>query len=139
MKMNAKQKAYHKALIQSVHVSKKYRAYYKDNKEEYQDVMEKAFGVRSSKVLTIDALVLFVSWLNERSDTLPVFMPEALSDAQEHALRDLWQRYARDTSEAALLGFVHRVSRKPYMNVRLIDKESATKAITALKKTLGER
>lgn len=137
--MNAKQKAYHKGLVQAVHVSKKYRAYYKDNKEEYKEVLTRAFGVQSSKDLNLDNLQLLVSWLNGRSDTLPTFKPDIISDAQAVKLRELWHAYAKDVSDTALLGFVKRVSKKAYLRIELVDKASATKAITALKKTLGEK
>ena len=139
MRLNAKQKAYHKALVQGVHVSKKYRAYYKDNKEEYQEVLERAFGVRSSKLLNIDNLQILNDWLNGRRDELPTHRPEDMSEAQEVKLRELWCGYAKDVSDTALLSFVKRVSKKAYMRVDLIDKASATKAITALKKTTGEK
>lgn len=139
MKLTAKQKAYRKALVQYVHVSKKYRAYYKDHKDEYQDALERAFGVRSSKDLSVDSLTILVDWLNHRRDDLPVHRPDKISDAQELTLRDLWSRYAKDTSDTALLSFVKRVGLKAYMRVELVDKASATKCITALKRTLGER
>ena len=139
MKLTAKQKAYRKALIQYVHVSKKYRAYYKDNREEYKGVLERAFGVRSSKELSVNSLTILVDWLNYRRDELPVYRPDKITDAQEVKLRELWERYAKDKSDTALLGFVKRVGQKAYMSVELVDKASATKCITALKKTLGER
>ena len=139
MKLTAKQKAYHKALVQYVHVSKKYRAYYKDHRDEYEDVLERAFGVRSSKDLSVDDLTVLVDWLNHRRDDLPVHRPDKITDAQEVMLRELWSRYAKDKSDIALLSFVKRVGKKAYLKVELVDKQSATKCITALKRTLGER
>lgn len=139
MRLTAKQKAYHKALVQYVHVSKKYRAYYKDNRDEYEEVLERAFGVRSSKELSVDDLTVLVDWLNHRRDDLPVHRPDKITDAQEVMLRDLWGRYAKDKSDIALLTFVKRVAKKIYLKVELVDKQAATKCITALKKTLGEK
>jgi len=139
MKLTAKQKTYKRALVQYVHVSKKYRAYYKDNRDEYKEVLERAFGVRSSKDLSVDQLTVLVDWLNHRRDDLPVHRPDKITDAQEAALRDLWSRYAKDKSDIALLSFVKRVGKKAYLKVELVDKQSATRCITALKKTLGEK
>lgn len=139
MKLTPKQKLYHKALVQYVHVSKKYRAYYKDHKDEYRDVLERAFGVRSSKDLRVNDLKVLVDWLNHRRDDLPVHRPDKITDAQEVMLRELWSRYAKDTSDTALLSFVKRVGKKAYIKVELVDKASATKCIIALKKTLGDK
>jgi len=137
--MTAKQKAYHKALVQSVHISKKYRAFYKDDREAYEQMLYNAFGKRSSKDLSVDQLTKLVEWLNGRTDTLPTYKPDTISESQVELLRDLWRRYAKNKDDTALLGFVKRVGKKAYMRVELIDKQSATKVITALKKTVGEQ
>jgi len=137
-RMSAAQKKWHKILVQKVHLSKKYRAYYKDDREDYEQMLYGAFGKRSSKALTIDELVVLIDWLNHRTDTLPVYHPDRISEAQATLLRGLWSRYARDRSDTALLAFVKRVSGKVYLQVERIDKEAAVKAISALKKTLGE-
>jgi hypothetical protein len=135
--MNAKQRAYHKALVRSVHLSKKYRAYYKDHKDEYREVLMRSFGKESSKDLTLDELELFTDWMNGRVDDLPRYNPGVITQAQQMRLRTLWRAYAKDQSDTALLAFVRRVSKKAYLCVEAIDKESATKAIVALSKTLG--
>lgn len=137
MRMNAKQRAYHKALVRSVHLSKKYRAYYKDHKDEYREVLMRSFGKESSKDLTLDELELFTDWMNGRVDDLPRCNPGVITQAQQMRLRTLWRAYAKDQSDTALLAFVRRVSKKAYLCVEAIDKESATKAIVALSKTLG--
>ncbi|MCF6207446.1 MAG: regulatory protein GemA [Sulfurovum sp.] len=139
MGMTAKQRAYHKALVQYVHLSKKYRAFYKDDREAYEEVLYNAFGKRSSKDLSVDQLVTLVDWMNGRTDTLPIYKPDMITEAQSELLRDLWRRYAKNKDDTALLGFVKRVGKRAYMRVELIDRQSATKAITALKKTLGEK
>lgn len=137
-RMSAAQKKWHKILVQKVHLTKKYRSYYKDDREAYEQMLYGAFGKRSSKDLSIDELGVLIDWLNDRIDQLPVHHPDRISQAQVTLLRALWGRYARDGSDTALLAFVKRVSGKVYLKVERIEKEAAVKAISALKKTLGE-
>lgn len=136
-RMTQKQKVYRSALVQAVHLSKKYREYFKDNREEYEEALFKAFGVRSSKELSISDLEVFTDWLNYRIDALPEFVPEKITDNQLKMLRKLWSEYANDKTDEALLKFVHRITKQLYLKLDLVKKGEATKCITALKHTLG--
>lgn len=136
--MTLRQKQYKKALITAVHLSKKYRSYYKDNKDEYQTRLEAAFGVSSSKELSIKDLETLVGWLNETIDDLPELKPPSISKPQKNLLRELWCDYARDKSDIALLKFAQKVTKTLYITVEAITLKDATKLIVALKHSLQQ-
>ena len=137
--MTAKQKAYRKSLLMAVHVSPKWRQYYKDDREAYEAALHRAFGVRSAANLTLTALDTWVQWLTGRIDTLPEYQPERITEPQIRKIREQWQAYARDQSDIALLRFVRRVSGgEIYLQVEQLSKQAATKTILALSKNLKE-
>lgn len=135
--MTERQKVYKRALIQAVHLSKKYRSWFKDHRDEYEDAMRTAFGKKSSTHLSIDELVIWLDWLNEVIDDLPEHNPSKITQRQTQMLNDLWSQYAIDKSEASLLRFVAKIVGRLYLNIGAVQKSEATKCILALKKTLG--
>jgi len=135
-----KQTAYKKSLIQQVHVSQKYRAYYHEHKDEYRDILERHFGERSSKDLNIAQLVVLVKWLNYALPDMPIIKDRSKEATQRQIalMHALWQSYARDHSDSALRAFVNKITKKTYLHLDRLSKADATKCIVALKNTLKE-
>ena len=131
--MSKKQEIYKTALIRSVHLSPKYRSYYKDNKDDYKERLKRAFGVDSSKKLTITQLEQWVGFLNNRIDELPDFVAPMISQPQMILLRKLWSDYARDTSDEALLRFSMKINKNAVLHVEQLTSKEASKLIVALK------
>ncbi len=135
------QEALKKSLIQRVHVSNKYRSYYKDNREDYTEKLFEHFGERSSKDLNIDQLFALVAWLNNESPVLETIKDrnKDVTLKQLTMIKGLWEVYANDQSETALRAFVFKVTKNRYLNMESISKTDATKCIVALKRTLKEK
>ncbi len=137
--MTPKQKTYRSALIKAIHLSPKYRSYYKDNKEEYKEKLRSAFGVDSSTKLDIASLEKWVGWLNGRDDELPTYKPKMISNTQIYLMRSLWEQYANDKSDTALLHFSFKIIKKAFLHIEQINASDASKVITALKRTARSR
>ncbi|WOE69113.1 phage protein GemA/Gp16 family protein [Hydrogenimonas thermophila] len=127
-----------KQLIKAVHVSKRYVNFFRENESEYRELLKKHFGVESSTKLTIEQLMMLIDYLNFKRDSLPIFNqnPQKATARQIEHLRGLWNRYAKDKSERALLWFLKRFEGVLPLRVEYVSKESAQKAIVALKKSL---
>ncbi len=125
-----------KQLIKAVHVSKRYVNFFKENESEYRELLKKHFGVESSTKLTIEQLMMLIDYLNFKRDSLPVFEPKKATARQIEHLRGLWKRYAKDKSDRALLWFLKKYEGVLPLRVEYVSKESAQKAIVALKKSL---
>ena len=134
MKLTPAQKQLKKGLIQAIHLSKRYINYYKDNKEEYKKLLMDNFGVDTSTKLTINQLIVLKDYLNFKRDSLSNFKEKA-TPSQIKLLRELWQDYARDTSDRALIWFLKKYEGRLVINIEQISKKAAQKAIIALKKS----
>ena len=139
--MTHKQKAYKKELIKQLHVSQRYRGYYKEEEEAYRALLEKHFGERSSKELNIPQLLALVKYFNYDIPDLPVIKDRSkeVTEAQISLIFGLWSAYAQDVGEKALRAFVKRITGNTYLHVDKLSKSDATKVIVALKNTLKER
>jgi len=134
--MTPKQQIFHKSLIRALHLSRRYREYYRDNREEYRELLDEKFGVSSSKELGIEQLIVFVDYMNFKADELPTKrrVNESLcSEAQLKMMHGLWNELARDKSEEALLTFAKRVLKKHYLHLHMLTKSEAQKLIPVLK------
>lgn len=138
--MTAKQKSYKKSLIQQVHLSAKYQAYYKENKEDYRAKLEEHFSERSSKDLNIAQLLVLLKWLNYDLPDMPVIKDRSkeATEAQISLIHSLWEAYAKDTSQSALRAFIAKITKNTYLHIDRLSKADATKCILALKNTLKE-
>lgn len=138
--MTSKQQAYRKQLVQQVHVSPRYQNYFKDEREEYEQLLFDHFGERSSRELSITQLQKLVDYFNYELPELPIIKDRSkdATEAQITLLNKLWMNYATDTTEKALRSFVKRVTGNMYLHVDRLTKKDATKCIVALKKTLKE-
>jgi len=125
-------KAYRKILIQQVHLSGKYRAFYKDNKEEYVALLKKSFNVNSSTKLSIDSLVALVDFLNYKTEEIVCENNVKITQAQKEKLLELWDTYARDSSEVALMKFIFTVSNERFISVNALSKTLTSKVIAIL-------
>ena len=138
--MTAKQEAYKRSLIQQVHLSTKYQAYYKENKEDYKQKLLEHFGESSSKELNIEQLLVLVKWLNYDLPDMPIVKDRSkeATERQITLIHTLWSTYARDTSDTALRAFIKKLTKNTYLHVDKLSKADATKCIVALKNTLGQ-
>ena len=131
--MTTKQKAFKKRLIQKIHLSKKYKDFYKENKDIYYGLIKDHFGVDSSTEMNIEQLVVFCDWLNDRVKELPKVMLNSASDAQVSLITKLWGEKARDKSDKALRAFIYRLTKNNYLRIQSISKKDASVIIVALK------
>jgi len=134
--MTKKQENFHKSLVRSIHLSRKYKEFYRDNKEEYVELLQEHFGVTSSKELSIDQLISFVDFMNFKRHSLPKYesrADEPCTHAQLSTMRGLWSDFARTKTDEKLLAFVNRNRRTEYAEMRLVSKIDAQKIIPILK------
>jgi len=127
---------YKKLLIQQVHLSRKYREYYKNNKEDYKELLKRSFNVESSTKLDIDSLISLVDFLNYKTEDIVTKNNVKITAMQKVKLLELWETYAKDTSEVALMRFVYAVSKKRFISIGAMDKALASKVIAILIKSL---
>jgi len=130
--MTQKQQTYHKSLVRSIHLSRRYKEYYKDNKDEYKELLQEHFKVDSSKELSIDQLILFVDYMNFKRASLPSQANKLCSEAQISKMKELWFSFARTPTEEKLLSFVNRQTSKDYSSLELVTKAEAQKIIPTL-------
>ncbi len=133
MRYSKAQEELKKSLIKAVHLSKRYKMYYKEHRDEYVELLKRQFGVSSSKELSIGELIELKEYLNFRRDSLS-FKKELISSAQIKLIKELWSEIARDKSERAMLWFMKRFEGELKIELELYSKRAAQKAIIALKK-----
>lgn len=131
--MTLKQQTLHGSLIKQLHISKRYKEYYKENKEEYQELLQRHFGMRSSKELSIDQLIVFADYMNFKRGALPEYKAEICTKAQLSTMRGLWNSFASNPNDEALLAFVNRQTRKSYTELHMTTLIEAQKIIPVLK------
>ena len=130
--MTPRQKVAKTSLIKQVHTSQRYRNYYRDNRDEYEALLQRSFGKQSSKALKVGELIMLVDYLNMKRSSLPEFKPTGASAPQLYKIEQLWSSKARDKSTEALLGFVARITSKSMKVLSELGKEDAVKVIVAL-------
>ncbi|DAB30558.1 MAG TPA: hypothetical protein CFH84_03435, partial [Sulfurimonas sp. UBA12504] len=128
-----KQQTLHSSLIKQLHISKRYKEYYKEKKDEYVEMLEMHFGVYSSKELSIDQLMVLVDYLNFKRDALPEYKAEICTKAQLSTMRGLWNSFASTPTDEALVKFVNRNRGKNYEELHMTSKSDAQKVIPVLK------
>jgi len=136
--LTAKQKAFKKKLIQKIHLSKKYKEFYKDNRDVYRDLIKKHFGADSSTDMNIEQLISFCDWMNDKIKALPVINKNSASSSQLEALKNLWREKARDKKDSALRAFIYRITKNNYLHIQNISKKDAQTMIAILKKMKTE-
>lgn len=132
--MTPKQKNAHAALIKQVHTSIRYQNYYRNEREEYVEMLTGAFGKDSSVALSVSELITLVDYLNMRRDALPTFTPKQSTSAQIWKIMQTWDKKARDKSDTALLSFCKRIIKKEYETPNQMEFDEAQKVILALEK-----
>ena len=137
--MTQAQKKLKNKLLAAIHTAERYRTLYADDRESWRQLLRSHYGVESSKDLSIDHLIELLEWLKMRKASLEVRLDRA-SPAQLHKLRQLWEAYARDPSERALLHFVARYQGGAIpIRLEMLTAKAAQSAIVALRKSLGSR
>jgi hypothetical protein len=129
--MTPKQKQTHASLVKGVHLSLRYKNYYRHNREEYVEMLKGAFGKNSSCALTIGELILLVDYCNLKIESLPSFVPSRPSPQQVFKIGALWEEKARDKSDTALEKFIFRVAKTTLNDMTY---EGAKKVLIALGK-----
>lgn len=132
--MTKKQKEAYASLIKQVHTSIRYQNYYRENRDEYVQMIEDAFGKKSSLELSVSELIILVDYLNMRSESLPTFTPKQSTPAQVWKIMQTWEAKARDKSDAALLQFCKRIIKHEYESPNQLTFNEAQKVILALEK-----
>lgn len=132
--MTQKQKLAHAALIKQVHTSIRYQNYYRNEREQYVEMLIGAFGKKSSVALSVSELITLVDYLNMRREFLPTFTPKQSTPAQVWKIMQLWESKARDKSDTTLLSFCKRIIKKEYETPNQMEFNEAQKVIFALEK-----
>lgn len=132
--MTTKQKAYHTSLIKQVHVSLRYKNYYRENRAEYVALLKESFNKSSSKDLTVSQLVGLVDYLNMKRPDLPTLKPTAATPQQLYKIEQAWSAKARDKSTSSMLIFVKRITKKDVSRLVDLKKDDARKVIIALER-----
>lgn len=131
--MTPDQKKFHVSLIKQLHISRRYKEYYKDNKDEYIELLQVHFKVESSKELSIDQLIVFVDYMNFKRRELPTYTNKICTKKQLETMKGLWQDFATLKTDEALLKFANRQAKKNYLHLHMISKSEAQKIIPVLK------
>ena len=132
--MTVKERSYHKALIKTLHISARYQNHYKENKDEYIELLQEHFGVNSSKEMSVSELLILVDYFNFKRDDLPEKASlKDITKKQYEYIKGLWEEKARDKSDEALLSFVKRQTKRKINSLNKLNFEEAQKLIIALK------
>lgn len=127
--MTTVQTDFKKMLIRQIHTSPRYRNHYKENREEYEQLLAEHFGHRSSKQLTITQLKQLKAYMHmERS--LP--HRKLASPQQLYKVNELWAVKARTPTDAALLAFATRICGRTPAQLPDLTAAEAQKVIIAL-------
>lgn len=130
--MTPKQKRLHASLIKALHISRRYKEFYSQNREEYLELLQEHFKVESSKELSIDQLMIFVDWMNFKEVELPQYQERICTKAQLATMRGLWNSFATIKTDEALLRFANRQTKKSYTKLHMISLREAQKIIPVL-------
>jgi len=130
--MTPKQKRLHASLIKALHISRRYQEYYKDNKDEYRELLQEHFKADSSKELSIDQLMIFVDYMNFKKVELPTYKNRICTKAQLATMRGLWNDFATTKTDEALLKFANRQTQKTYTELHMVTLREAQKIIPVL-------
>ncbi len=130
--MTPKQKRLHASLIKALHISKRYQGYYKENRDEYRELLQEHFKAESSKELSIDQLMVFVDYMNFKEVELPTYSHQICTKAQLATMRGLWNDFATIKTDEALLNFANRQTKKTYTKLHMVTLREAQKIIPVL-------
>lgn len=136
--MTQNQKIYHAKLITKVHLTPLYQTIYKDDRDLYEAFLINAYGVSSSKLLSISELENLIDYLTgkvketkQNQKGRPTVKGMA-TDAQISKIETMWQIVARDKSDSALRNFIKRQTGSFPLHLKSITQKDATGIIIAL-------
>lgn len=128
--MSKKQESYRKALLAIIHTHPFYK-HAKQN-EAWGEFLSN-WGVDSCAKLGIKELVNLIAVMDGKEKPKPKDSQFATS-SQIYAIKTLWQKVAKDTSERALMFFIRKVTKNLYLKVEHLKKKEASKVLIVLKK-----
>lgn len=141
-KKTTKQQQLRKKLITALHLSQRYKNYYADNKQEYKKLLLDNFGVDSSTKLSISQLISLLDYFNLKTATIQNTQNKdnkKASKAQINKIKELWNQYAKDTSDRALIHFLSRYNTNILaLKLEYYPAKVIQKGIIAIKKTLSK-
>jgi hypothetical protein len=135
--MTKKQQIYKKKLIQLIHLSSMYQNHYKHNIDDYQDLLETHFWVKSSKDLSLDNLEIFLDYLNGKRTTLPVtkVLGDSITNAQLNKLKLEWGNNSSSKCIDSLINFLsNKVIKRKINTLQELTKLEATNSIVVVGK-----
>lgn len=136
--MTPKQKALHEHLYKKVHMTPMYRTIYKNDRDLYESFLINAYGVNSSKLLSISELENLIDYLSGKTKTTvqnPKGRPAGkgmATDAQIAKIETMWSLYAKDKSDDALKNFIKRQTGNYYLHLNSLKQTQATSIIVAI-------
>lgn len=136
--MTPKQKEYHERLYKKVHMTPMYRTIYKGDRDLYESFLANAYGVRSSKQLSISELENLIDYLTGKTKNTvqnPKGRPAIkgmATDAQITKIESMWKSIARDPSDSALRSFIKRQTGSFPLHLKTLTQKEATGIIVAL-------
>lgn len=129
--MTKKQQNYKKALLKLVHTSKMYKEIYANDRALWEEFLNKTYGVKSSKYLSISELEGLVDYLNYKTTKIKV---EPATMNQIRYMMHLWDKKGRVKGVFGLLKFVRERMGFKVLKLKDLTKEQATKVIIGLEK-----
>lgn len=127
------QKEYKRKLIQQIQMNKT-KVFF--DEEQRRDFMLSRFSVNSTTLMSIDQLILLLSFCQRKIKDIPILQivpgKELLTQAQKEKIRVMWKCKAKNTSEEALLSFASKVTKYKLTSLDNLLKGKATKLIVAL-------
>lgn len=130
--MTAKQKALKAHLIKVIHTLKGQCGL--SDEEAYRGVLQNAYGVSSSKDMSIDDLMDFakkLGWIPPKKEKEKA-IPKNATQKQLDTIVGLWEEVARDKSPMALRNFCHKIIKQRPLYLSNLSIKDAQKLILAL-------
>jgi len=132
--MTQKQSNYRKKLIRDIHISSRYQLFYKENREEYEALLQEYFGHGSSAKLSITQLEQLSDFMCANK---PLPKRNMVTPQQLYKMSELRALKARTNTDAALLAFAARICRRTPKDLPDLSMDEGQKVIVALSKMGG--
>ncbi len=131
--MTKKQTNFKIGLIKSVHCSAMYKEVYADDRELYEGMLQRAYGVKSSKELGIEELVELSKFLNKKGELRLAPNKVYATKNQVSFIKSCWRANSRNKDLIGLLKLVKKIVKRDVNSVSKIYKSEAGGVISAVK------
>lgn len=128
--MTKKQKAYKKALLRKVHMTKTYLDVYAHDRELWEDFLQASYGVRSSKDLSIDELRNLVDVLEAKAS---IKRKDATLNQINYILA-LWQKNSTNKDIFSLLKLAKKILKREIKDLKELNYKEASALIGVVRK-----